>query len=327
MSKSSLKLQDQYTCALRNYLDSGGEDALHMAYELGREAITGGFGVLDMVKIHHQAAISSDLPVITSGNDKRRTEAVETFFMEALSPFEAHHRGFREANDRLRELSSKILHAQEEERKRISRELHDEVGQALTAIGINLQLLRQNAVENRKSLDKHIAEIQGMVELTLENVHRFSYELRPAILDDLGLVSALHYYTRAFAKRTGIKVRFSSDNAVEHLEPDPKTVIYRVAQESLTNVYKYAHASRVQVRLRRLPEGVRLMVKDNGQGFQPNQLNGGLKEKSGLGLMGMEERLRLVNGAFTVESQPGYGTTVRAMIPLSPGRPEVRLTL
>jgi signal transduction histidine kinase len=327
MSKSFPKLQDQYACALRHYLDSGGEDALHTAYELGREAITGGLGVLDMVKIHHQASVTSRLTAITSRDDKRQTEAVETFFMEALSPFEAHHRGFREANDRLRELSSKILNAQEEERKRISRELHDEVGQALTAIGINLQLLRQNAVEDGKSLDTHIAEIQRMLELTMENVHRFSYELRPAMLDDLGLVSALHCYTRAFAKRTGIEVRFSSDGAVEHLDPDPKTVMYRVAQESLTNVYKYAHASRVQVRLQSLPEGIGLTVKDNGRGFQPDQLNNGLKEKSGLGLMGMEERLRLVNGAFTVESQPGYGTTIQAMIPFGPGRPEARLTL
>lgn len=329
MSKSSLKLQRQYACALRYYLASGGEEALHTAYELGREAITGGFGVLDMVKIHHQAAVSSHLPAITSGDGKRQTEAIETFFIEVLLPFEAHHRGFREANARLRELSSKIIQAQEEERKRISRELHDEVGQALTAIGINLHLLKQTEAKGGKGgkgLETSITEIQGILELTMENVHRFSYELRPAMLDDLGLVSALRFYTRAFAKRTGIKVRFNSDGEAEHLDPEPKTVIYRVAQESLTNVYKYARATRVRVTLRRMNAGIRLIVKDDGRGFRLDQLSSGLRDKGGLGLMGMQERLRLVNGAFSVESQPGVGTTVQATIPLRPDKPKPRLT-
>src|SRR5258708_20777948 len=101
MSKSSLKLQDQYTYALRNYLGSGGEDALHAAYELGREAITGGFGILDMVKIHHRASDAFPAPAIVRGDGKRHAEAVETFFMEALSPFEAHLRGFPKPNGRL----------------------------------------------------------------------------------------------------------------------------------------------------------------------------------------------------------------------------------
>src|SRR5260221_14332579 len=121
-----------------------------------------------------------------------------------------------------------------------------------------------------------------MVESSLENVHRFSYELRSAMLGDLGLVRALRFYTRAFAKRSGIEVRFSSDGEAENLEPDPKTVIYRVAQEGLTNISKYARASRVWVTLRRLRAGVRLTVKDNGRGFRPNQPSAGLNYKSGL---------------------------------------------
>jgi signal transduction histidine kinase len=228
--------------------------------------------------------------------------------------------------EKLRVLSSKILHAQEEERKRISRELHDEVGQALTAISVNLQLLKQKAAKINNRLDGTVAETQSMLEQTMSNVHRFSYELRPAMLDDLGLVIALRWYIKAFAKRTSIKVNFRADPVVEQLQNEPKTVIYRVIQESLTNIYKYAGAARAAVVIRRNNDGVRLTVKDDGRGFQPDQLDQSSREKSGLGLMGMQERLRLVNGQFVVKSAPGKGTTILALIPFQPGNDKSRST-
>ncbi len=248
---------------------------------------------------------------------------------EALRKSEEHYRElFNEAmamQEKLRELSSKVLHAQEEERKRISRELHDEVGQALAAISVNLQLLKQKAAKVGDGLDATIAETQSLLEQTMYNVHRFSYELRPAMLDDLGLIVALRWHIRAFAKRTGIRLNFRADAAVEQLAGEPKTVIYRVVQESLTNVYKYAEASRVQVVIREANDRIRLTVKDNGKGFQPDQLEMSSKDKSGLGLMGMQERLRLVNGQFAVTSAPGKGTTIVALIPLKPGKRQTPL--
>ncbi|HXT42253.1 MAG TPA: PAS domain S-box protein [Candidatus Angelobacter sp.] len=241
---------------------------------------------------------------------------------EALRKSEEHYRTlFNEAKamqEKLRVLSSKILHAQEEERKRISRELHDEVGQALTAISVNLQLLKRKAAKADDGLDATVAETQSILEQTMHNVHRFSYELRPAMLDDLGLVIALRWYIKGFAKRTSIKVNFRADAGVEQLQNESKTVIYRVIQESLTNVYKYADAERAAVLIRWTGDGARLTVKDNGRGFQPDQLDLSSREKSGLGLMGMEERLRLVNGQFAVKSAPGKGTTIRALIPFQP---------
>jgi PAS domain S-box-containing protein len=239
---------------------------------------------------------------------------------EALRKSEEHYRElFKEAKsmqEKLRELSSKVLHAQEEERKRISRELHDEVGQALTAISVNLQLLKKKAAKvGNKGLDSTVEETQSLLEQTMYNVHRFSYELRPAMLDDLGLVIALRWYMRAFAKRTGIKLNFRADSAVEQLAGEPKTVIYRVVQESLTNVYKYAESTRVQVIIKRVDDQIRLTVRDNGKGFRPDQLDLTSKDTSGMGLMGMQERLRLVNGHFSVESELGKGTTIRATIP------------
>ena len=249
---------------------------------------------------------------------------------EALRKSEGHYRDlFNEARvmqEKLRELSSKIIHAQEEERKRISRELHDEVGQALTAISVNLQRLKQKAVKIGGTLDATVAETQSLLEQTMYNVHRFSYELRPAMLDDLGLVIALRWYIKAFAERTGVKMHFRADMAVEKLESDSKTVIYRVVQESLTNVFKYADARRVSVTIRKNATGICLAVRDNGRGFQVDQATTGSKEKSGLGLMGMQERLRLVNGQFVVESTPGKGTLIRATILFKPGDLKPRST-
>jgi len=264
--------------------------------------------------------------VYASGRDITRRKQAE----QALRKSEEHYRElFNEAKalqEKLRELSSKILHAQEEERKRISRELHDEVGQALTAISVNLQLLKQKAAKIGTGLDATVEETQSLLEQTMYDVHRFSYELRPAMLDDLGLIIALRWYIKAFAKRTGIKLNFRADALVERLASEPKTVIYRVVQESLTNVYKYANASRVQVIIQKTNGVIRLTVRDNGSGFQPDQLDLRSKDKSGMGLMGMQERLRLVNGQFAVKSALGKGTTVQASIPFDTENKQTRST-
>jgi signal transduction histidine kinase len=262
--------------------------------------------------------------------------AAETFFMEALSPFEAAHRGFRGANLELRrvnealqhrntelgalsrdlrKLSSQILHMQEEERKRISRELHDEVGQALTVLNTNLGMLQRNGTMDSALIKNKIAGTQMLLAQTMETVHRFARELRPAMLDELGLLPALRSCLKNFAERTGLQVRFAASPAAERLNDDQKTVVYRVAQESLTNVAKHAHASRVTVRLRKFSRGLQVEIKDNGQAFEVDrQLSG--KGRKRLGLLGMRERVGLVNGRFAIKSSPGKGTTVSLEIPI-----------
>ncbi len=250
-------------------------------------------------------------------SQRKRTE-------RALRDGEEHYRHlFGEASrmqEKLRRLSDQILHAQEEERKRISRELHDEVGQALTAINIHLAMLQSKVSKSPELLRKQIGDTQNLVGQTMERVRRFARELRPDLLDELGLVPALRSCLKAFAERTGINVRFRASADAECLDDRQKTVVYRVTQESLTNVAKHARASQVTVTLSRLKNAVRVCVKDNGTAFAvARQLSS--NGKNGLGLLGMQERARLVNGRFGITSIPGRGTSVSVEIPCTSPTP------
>ncbi|MEW6304983.1 MAG: histidine kinase [Verrucomicrobiota bacterium] len=354
MTDTARNLSHRYTTTLHRYLAAKEEAGLEQAYELGRAAIAGGMGILDMARIHQGAMVK----LFLSPGAKitpQTTEAAETFFLEALSPFEAAHRGFREANlklrllnetlehrntelaesnrdlenevaermrtekalrqseENLRNLSRKILHVQEEERTRISRELHDEVGQALTAINVNLTMLKRNGSSRSAALKKKFSDTQTLLEQTMENVHRFARELRPAMLDDLGLLPALRSYTKAFTERTSIRIRFQASALAEKLDRERKTVVFRVAQESLNNVAKHAHATRVDLTIQKVKDGITMSVKDNGRSFSVERKTG--KGNKRLGLLGMQERVRLVNGTFGIESAPGKGTTIRIDIP------------
>ena len=209
-----------------------------------------------------------------------------------------------------------ILNVQEEERKRISRELHDEVGQALTAINMKLAVLqRDGAAEAAALLSKKIADIGGLLVGAMASVHKFAGELRPTMLDELGLVPALRSYLKDYAQRTGLPARFRGSIGGDRLSAEQKTVLFRVFQESLTNVAKHAGASRVDVSLRTVNNCIWMRIKDNGRGFVVHQQQPAKGEKR-LGLLGMRERLLLVNGRFAVKSSPGKGTTVEVEIPL-----------
>ena len=215
----------------------------------------------------------------------------------------------------LRNLSNRILVTQEEERKRISRELHDEVGQSLTAISVGLAIFDKKAAGNPAITSQKIAETQKLIQETMETVHRFAHELRPALLDECGLVPALRSYLKRFASRTGMDVHFGSDPVAEEMASEQKLVVFRIVQESLTNVTKHAQATQVDVQISRQKSNVCLEVIDNGVSFTADPLTVG-RSKRRLGLLGMEERVRLVNGGFTIIAEPGKGTTVRVTIPL-----------
>jgi len=217
-----------------------------------------------------------------------------------------------EHGERLRALSTQIMNAQEEERLRIARELHDETAQALASL-----LVRQRVAERSQdpeTLQRTMADLRALTSEALEGVRRMAIELRPTMLDDLGLVAALDAYARQFSQRTQIPVEVRATGRPERLPPEIELVAYRVIQEALSNVARHSGASRAEVSL--VAEAGRLtaMVADNGLGFV---LDAALDSRQrSLGLFGMRERAALVGGVLELSSAPGRGTRVRLIVPL-----------
>jgi PAS domain S-box-containing protein len=244
-----------------------------------------------------------------------RRQAVE----ESLRKSEQHYsrllKESRQMQEQLRQLSRQVLTMQEEERKKISRELHDVIAQTLTGINVRLAGLKKQAASDTRGLERSIARTQRLVQQSVDIVHRFARTLRPTVLDDLGLIPALHTFMKHFRAESGIQVSLSAFAAVELLDGDKRTVLYRVAQEALTNVARHAEASSAEVKLQKLDGAVYLSITDNGKGFRAERRMRANKGK-GLGLLGMRERLEIVGGKFALTSAPGKGTTVLAQIPL-----------
>ncbi len=211
------------------------------------------------------------------------------------------------------QLLNKVVSAQEDERHRISRELHDETGQALTSLLVQLKIM-----ENSGSLEDVQAQVTGVRQLTLQTLHevrRLAADLRPAALDDLGLISALEGYIYDYAGKSGLRVDFEPhDMEGTRLPHDIEIVLYRVIQESLTNILRHAKATHVQVWIKRHQEQITLSVGDDGCGFDAAYILAG-KER-GLGLLGMQERIELLGGTFTLHSSPGHGTQVNVELTL-----------
>jgi two-component system sensor histidine kinase UhpB len=217
----------------------------------------------------------------------------------------------------LRSLASQVIRAQEEERKRVSRELHDDTAQILFA-----QLLRVTALKGSPSADVR-ATATALEETTveaLEGVRRLALELRPPALDDLGLTAALADLAQRFGEQLAVPVGFQARGLRGRLPADVELVLYRVAQEALTNVAKHGQATAVSVDLDRGPCDVTLSVRDNGRGFDPRAATAKADDAAGLGLFGMVERVSLVGGRATIWSSPGRGTEVFAYIPLAEPR-------
>jgi signal transduction histidine kinase len=237
---------------------------------------------------------------------------------ESLKKSEQHQSHLLEQSrymeNQLRNLSRQVLRAQEEERKRISRELHDVIAQTLTSINIRLAALKKEAGPSISGFDRNITRTQRLVEHSVNIVHQFARELRPAVLDDLGLIPALHTFMKNFTARTGVRTHLTAYAGVERLDAARRTVLYRVAQEALHNVARHAHASRVEVSIQELPGYICMKIKDDGKAFQVQRV---LQKKGGkhLGLLGMRERLEMMGGRFDIESAPGAGTIIQAQIP------------
>jgi two-component system, NarL family, sensor histidine kinase DevS len=203
----------------------------------------------------------------------------------------------------------RVVEAQELERRRLARELHDETGQALTSILLGLKALEERIADPASRAAAE--ELRELVVSTLQDVRRLAVELRPSALDDFGLVAALERLTASFTEQTGISVDFQTALADERLPEEVETALYRIVQESLTNVVKHARARRVSILLARKGSTVKAVVEDDGRGFEPAGQTG-----DGYGLVGMRERLALLGGRLQVESGRDAGTTIAAEVPV-----------
>lgn len=299
------KLEDQYTAALHDAIAGMGESSLQQAYELGRRALADGLGVLDMAAMYHKA-LAAGLPRHSTPEETAlMLQAGASFFAESLSPFEMTHRGFRETNIALRHLNQTL----EQEIKRIAHTLHDEAGQLLASVYLALEEMAGNLPPARE----HLLKVKGLLDLIEGQLRRLSHELRPTILDDLGLLSALKFLAEGVAARTGLLITVEGDSELS-LSPLLSTTLYRIVQEAFTNVARHAKATEVNVTIQHELKALRCSIKDNGIGFDVSSLSVRIGER-GLGMIGIRERLNSVGGSLSLVSTLGQGTELVIAIP------------
>ena len=216
----------------------------------------------------------------------------------------------RQAEEAAHKLSGRLINAQEQERSRLARELHDDVTQRLALLAINAG--REERVLPSNTGGKAMRTMREDLVRLSEDVHALSYRLHPSILEDLGLVEALKCECNGFSKLSPIQVAMNAPEIPVVIPSDTALCLFRVTQEALRNIARHAEASAVHVSLRRLDGGLQLVVQDNGIGFDPAQC----RSRPSLGLASMQQRISLLDGNFDIESAPGHGTTVLAWIPL-----------
>lgn len=215
-------------------------------------------------------------------------------------------------------LLQQIVTAQEQERSRISRELHDQLGQLLTALGLGLSGLRTRGPRDL-GFDAEVARLQNLTNLTSNTLQSLAYALRPAALDSLGLVTTLENYLEEWARDNNISAHFEfTGSRALRLPPDVETTIYRIVQEALTNVLRHAHAKNVNLTLSLVQDRFVTIIEDDGHGFDPTSASADPKNSRSFGLVNMRERAEMVGGTLEIESQPAVGTTVFIRIPFSP---------
>ncbi len=302
-------LKQDHEEAMRRYLKKTDESSLESAYELGRRALEQGLGILEFAALHGEA-LSRLLQNVRSPAECASTvRLLSHFFIESLSPFEMTHRGYRDAQTALRRLNETL----EAEAKRIAHALHDEAGQLLVTVHFALESL---ARQIPPGFEPQIEEMRRRLTEVEQELRRLSHELRPPMLDELGLVPALDFMAEGVSKRSGIHVVVQGW-IPGRLPPLAEIALYRSVQEALNNVTKHAKAKCVTIRLR--PErqdkmnAIVCSVKDDGVGLKPDAARG-------LGLLGIKERIHALGGSFDINSRAGLGTELLFSIPCPDSR-------
>jgi len=262
----------------------------------------------------HTAALAKDNRLLE--REVARRKAGEVAILKGKQQYQTLFKKPQVMQRKLRQFTRQIISAQEEQRKEISRELHDEFVQTLVGINVQLSALGRSASSGLAGFRAKIAHTQRLVETSVNEVHRFARQLRPALLDDLGLIPALLAYSNSVAARKKIKIQLTAFAGVEVLGSKRRAVLFRVAQEALTNVIRHAQAAHVEIVIIKIPGAIHMEIGDDGKSFQVDEIFHNRKHKR-LGLVGMRERIEMVGGRLTIESGPGVGTTVRAEIPFN----------
>lgn len=297
----------KYTTALASYIQGNGETALQLAYEVSREAIGEmNLGLLDMAILHHEA-LELALPATITGNDKSNMlKAAGEFFSESMSTYEMAYRSYKDKNAALRHINDVL----EQEVRRIAHVLHDEAGQSVFAAQISLAMLERRV---DPPVIQELRNISSVLNQAGEQLRVLSHQLRPTILDDLGLVPAIDHLAKGIFKQTGIPVTVRS-SIQRRCPPSIEATLFRVVQEGLTNMTKHSQATNAEVILER--EGPRLLctVRDNGIGFNTGD-SPNATPVTGLGLLGIRERVDSIGGTLLLQSKPGKGTQLLINIP------------
>jgi signal transduction histidine kinase len=227
-----------------------------------------------------------------------------------------------EAHEQLGAVSRQLMEAQENERREVARELHDEIGQVLTAVRTNLQVLR--ITNNDPTMNTHLDDSMTIVDHAIDEIRSLSLNLRPSILDEFGLVAALEWYLDRQAERTGLKIELQVDSEKFRAPAALETTCFRVVQSALTNIVRHAKATRVQVIIRQYPAEesesapgyqIEVTIRDNGVGFDVASALERARRGESMGLLGMLERARLAGGRFEIDSTPGQGTEIHLWVP------------
>ncbi len=297
----------KYASSLRDYLHRRGERELRTAYELGRQALSENVGLLEIALLHHYvlAEMSADL---CGQIEARETLTMSgQFLVEVLSAYEMRQRAYRDAASTLRQMNELL----EQETKRIAHSVHDEAGQLLVAAHLAIaDVMRESSGPGREKL----TQINSLLEQVGNNLRQLSHELRPTVLDDLGLVPAVRNLAASLSTRGKVPIRVEA--SLRRRLPSPTEVsLYRAIQEALANVTKHARARNVRIHIGMQGQKVLCTVKDDGVGFDPAVVlskNG----KKGLGLTGIQERLNGMGGTLQVRSRLGQGSTLRFIVPL-----------
>jgi signal transduction histidine kinase len=306
-AKPQAGFEDEYRSSLREYVAGGGEPSLGRAYELGRRALTEQKSLVEIASLHHQAVMVS---FRGPESEKRREELLRLsgeFLAECLSPYEMAHRGFQDAVSALRQMNETL----EEEIKRIAYAVHDEAGQLLVAVHL---ALAEVAVELPTPQQAKFTQIKDLLTEVEKHLRRYSHELRPTILDDLGWIPAIRFLAEGVSKRANLLIHIDA-KVSERLPSAIETTLYRIVQEALTNAAKHAKASNIWICAWREELLLCCSIRDDGTGFNPYQSPGSLLRK-GLGLIAMRERMSAIGGTFQIESRPGKGTELSIRIPL-----------